>query len=107
RRPIPVTTSSRRTSVASGLSVWSSVDISRSPSRDQQNRPSRPSTEGGVTTALTYYRSVTANVALSHQRRFRLPGYVGCDPSSGSQSDHTKTTFGAIFDQIALQQIRG
>src|SRR6185437_1403401 len=45
RRPVPVITSSRRTSVASGLSVWSSVDISRSPSRDQQNRPSRRLTE--------------------------------------------------------------
>ena len=31
RRPVPVITSSRRTAVASGLSVWSSVDTSRSP----------------------------------------------------------------------------
>jgi DNA replication protein DnaC len=33
RRPVPVITSSRRTSVASGLSVWSSVDTSRSPNQ--------------------------------------------------------------------------
>ena len=73
RRPIPVTTSSRRTSVASGLSVWSSVDISRSPSRDQQNRPSRPSTEGGVTTALTHDQH-TQHHYSSGGRSFRMRG---------------------------------
>jgi hypothetical protein len=39
RRPVPVITSSRRT-VASGLSVWSSVDTSRSPIQRSSQSPS-------------------------------------------------------------------
>ena len=38
RRPVPVITSSRRSVVASGLSVWSSVDTSRSPIQRSHNR---------------------------------------------------------------------
>src|SRR6185295_2798759 len=53
RRPVPVITSSRRSVVASGLSVWSSVDTSRSPIQRSHNRPSPASDEGGITTALT------------------------------------------------------
>ena len=52
RRPVPVITSSRRTAVASGLSVWSSVDTSRSPIHRSHNRPSPSSDEGGITTPL-------------------------------------------------------
>ena len=39
RRPVPVITSNRRNSVASGLSVWSSVDTSRSPTQRSSQSP--------------------------------------------------------------------
>lgn len=56
RRPVPVITSSRRTAIASGLSVSSSVDTSRSRIQRSHNRPSPSSDEGGITTAVTLRR---------------------------------------------------
>src|SRR6185437_13464667 len=65
RRPVPVITSSRRTAVVSGLSIWSSVGTSRSPIQRPNNRPSPTSNEGGITTALTMHRLARAKI---HQR---------------------------------------
>src|SRR6185437_4375953 len=62
RRPVPVITSSRRTAVVSGLSIWSSVGISRSPIQRPNNRPSPTSNEGGITTALTLSPSAGTQV---------------------------------------------
>lgn len=39
RRPVPVITSSRRAVVASGLSVWSSIDTTRSPIQRSSHSP--------------------------------------------------------------------
>jgi hypothetical protein len=57
RRPDPVITSSRRAVVASGLSVWSSVDTTRSLRfRDRHTRRSQTSGKGAVKTTLTLLR---------------------------------------------------
>ena len=52
RRPVSVITSSRR-AVISDLSVWSSIDTSRSLHRDRETRLSHVPREGGSGTTVT------------------------------------------------------
>jgi hypothetical protein len=92
RRRVPVITSSRRTAVAPGLSVWSSVDTSRSPIQRSHNRPSSTSDEGGITTAVTMILPV-AKRGRPRQRHdpdtLSIPAEdilakANCTPSSGA-----------------------
>jgi hypothetical protein len=54
RRPVSAITSGRR-AVTSDLSVWSSIDTSRSLQRDRETRLSHAPREGGSGTTLTSY----------------------------------------------------
>ena len=62
RRPVPVITSSRRTSVTSGSSLWSSIDTSRSPIQRSASRPSHGVRKGGIKTALTINQKKTRRI---------------------------------------------
>ncbi|SDF02803.1 hypothetical protein SAMN05216337_1042100, partial [Bradyrhizobium brasilense] len=71
RRPVSVITSSRR-AVTSDLSVWSSIDTSRSLQRDRETRLSRVPREGGSRTTLTNLVS-----SLHQEVRRTHPGLYG------------------------------
>jgi hypothetical protein len=90
RRPVPVITSKRRTSVPSGSSLWSIIDTSRSPiHRSTQSPVTRPNERWEQDSAYDEAEAVVLDLVDPHRPHGHRAGVgrqTGCD-EAGRMAD--------------------
>ena len=83
-----VITSSRRTAVASGLGVWSSVDTSRSPIQRSHNSPSPTAVTDVVPTSRAHSRLILVSESTGFFAAAYAPSARASAVMAASASEH-------------------